>query len=212
MKVADLRLDYKLKSLDLEDVKNEPMEQFKHWFEEAVQAELREPNAMVLATSDAAGMPNARVVLLKAFDERGFVFYTNYESVKGKELLQNPNACLVFNWLDLERQVRIRGRVEKTTDEESSIYFKSRPKSSQIGAWASPQSQPIKDRKVIENNETYLSEEYKNTFELPRPEHWGGFRLIAKEIEFWQGRSSRLHDRILYQNVDNQWNKCRLAP
>jgi pyridoxamine 5'-phosphate oxidase len=211
--VANLRLDYKLKSLNITDVTTTPSEQFKIWFEEALQSEVREPNAMVLATADKTGMPNARVVLLKEFNENGFVFYTNYESVKGQELIDNPFATLVFNWLDLERQVRIRGSVKKVSEEESSAYFRSRPKSSQIGAWASPQSRVISDRSVIENNEAFLTKEYKNAFELPCPDHWGGFRVIPTQIEFWQGRSSRLHDRIQYSlDENNNWTIERLAP
>ncbi len=210
--VADLRLDYKLKSLDIVDIKLTPTEQFKIWFEEALSADIREPNAMVLATADKTGVPNARVVLLKGFDEKGFVFYTNYDSVKGTELQENPFATLVFNWLDLERQIRIKGTVVKTSEEESATYFHSRPKSSQIGAWASPQSKVITARSVIEENQDYLTKEYKNSFELPCPEHWGGFRVQPQQIEFWQGRSSRLHDRIQYTLVGNTWNIERLAP
>jgi pyridoxamine 5'-phosphate oxidase len=210
--VADLRLDYKLKSLDITDVKLTPSEQFKIWFDEALLADIREPNAMVLATADKTGIPNARVVLLKGFDEKGFVFYTNYDSVKGTELQENPFATLVFNWLDLERQIRIKGNVVKTSEEESATYFHSRPKNSQIGAWASPQSKVISSRSVIEENQDYLTKEYKNAFELPCPEHWGGFRVQPQQIEFWQGRSSRLHDRIQYTLVENEWKIERLAP
>jgi pyridoxamine 5'-phosphate oxidase len=210
--VADLRLDYKLKSLDIIDVALTPSEQFKIWFDEALLADIREPNAMVLATADKTGIPNARVVLLKGFDEKGFVFYTNYDSVKGTELEENPFATLVFNWLDLERQIRIKGTVVKTSEEESATYFHRRPKSSQIGAWASPQSKVITSRSVIEENQDYLTKEYKNAFELPCPEHWGGFRVQPQQIEFWQGRSSRLHDRIQYTLMENDWKIERLAP
>lgn len=211
-KVADLRLDYKLKSLEINDVLANPTEQFRTWFDEALASEIREPNAMVIATVDKYNYPNARVVLLKDFDNRGFVFYTNYESAKGQELSANPFATIVFNWLDLERQVRIRGTVEKVSFEESSAYFQSRPKSSQIGAWASPQSRPISSRQVIEDNQLFLTEEYKKSDTLPCPEHWGGYRVVPQKIEFWQGRSSRLHDRIHYKLIDNQWVIERLAP
>ncbi|MFZ4543332.1 MAG: pyridoxamine 5'-phosphate oxidase [Saprospiraceae bacterium] len=210
--VANLRLEYKLKSLDVKDVVVDPISQFRTWFNEALSSEIREPNAMVIATADFNAIPNARVVLLKGFDEKGFTFYTNYESVKGKELVDNPYAALVFNWMELERQVRIMGTVHKTSFEESTEYFKSRPKSSQIGAWASPQSRVISDRKVIEDNESFLSEEYSNSLELPCPEYWGGFRVVPTHIEFWQGRSSRLHDRIQYRLHDSQWIIERLAP
>lgn len=210
--VANLRLEYKLKSLDISDVVDDPIQQFRLWFNEALSSEIREPNAMVLATADFNAIPNARVVLLKGFDEKGFVFYTNYESAKGRELVENPFAALVFNWLELERQVRIVGEVHKTSPEESAEYFKSRPKSSQIGAWASPQSRVIGSRQVIESNEAFLTEEYHNSFELPCPEYWGGFRVVPKQIEFWQGRSSRLHDRILYRLSDGSWTIERLAP
>lgn len=211
--IANLRQDYKQKSLDIKDVQTDPIQQFKIWFEEALESNLKEPNAMILATSDKTGMPNARVLLLKGFDEKGFVFFTNYESEKGKELSENPKAAMVFNWLDLERQVRIRGTIEKIKEEESTEYFQSRPKESQIGAWASPQSRVIASREVLERNQAYLQEEYKKAFVLPRPEHWGGYCLVPTEVEFWQGRSSRLHDRILFsKNAKNQWKIERLAP
>jgi pyridoxamine 5'-phosphate oxidase len=212
--VSEMRLDYKLKSLDIKDVDKKPIEQFKVWFQEALDSNIREPNAMILATADKNAIPNARVVLLKDFDEKGFVFFTNYESAKGQELLENPFATLVFNWLDLERQIRIKGKVEKVSSEESKEYFQSRPKDSQIGAWASPQSRVIQNRDVIEKNQEYLQGEYKNAFELPCPEFWGGYRVVPQQIEFWQGRSSRLHDRIQYtrQGEKDQWKIERLAP
>ena len=211
--VSEMRLDYKLKSLDIKDVDKKPIEQFKVWFQEALDSNIREPNAMILATADKNAIPNARVVLLKDFDEKGFVFFTNYESAKGQELLENPFATLVFNWLDLERQIRIKGKVEKVSSEESKEYFQSRPKDSQIGAWASPQSREIQNRDVIEKNQEYLQGEYKNVFELPCPEFWGGYRVEPQQIEFWQGRSSRLHDRILYTRQEKgQWKIVRLAP
>lgn len=211
--IADLRQDYKLKSLDVKDVQPNPIQQFKLWFEEAVESGVKEPNAMVLASADKVGMPNARVLLLKGFDENGFVFFTNYDSEKGKELTENPYAAMVFNWLDLERQVRIRGSIIKISEEESTEYFQSRPKESQIGAWASPQSRRIENREVLIKNQDFLTEEYKKAFVLPKPENWGGYCLVPSEIEFWQGRSSRLHDRILYSITDNNnWKIERLAP
>jgi pyridoxamine 5'-phosphate oxidase len=211
--IADLRRDYKLKSLEVADVDSNPIQQFKVWFDEAIKSDVLEPNAMILATASDTGFPNARVLLLKGVEEQGFIFFTNYESEKGKELAANPAAAMVFNWLDLERQVRIRGKVVKISEEESTNYFQSRPKDSQIGAWASPQSRVIKSREVLEQNQDFLREEYKKAFVLPRPDNWGGYCLIPSEIEFWQGRSSRLHDRILYTKFnESEWKIERLAP
>jgi pyridoxamine 5'-phosphate oxidase len=211
-KIADLRLDYKLQSLDFQDVDNNPLVQFQTWFDEALTSELREPNAMIIATASPDGVPNARVVLLKSLDDKGFVFYTNFESAKGKELDENPHIALVFNWLELERQVRIQGIVEKVSDEEANKYFQSRPKGSQIGAWASPQSNVIPNRNVLEINQLELEKKYANDTILPKPPHWGGYRVIPSAIEFWQGRSSRLHDRIRYKKIENDWVMERLAP
>jgi pyridoxamine 5'-phosphate oxidase len=211
-KIADLRLDYKLQSLDFQDVDNNPLVQFQTWFDEALTSELREPNAMIIATASPDGVPNARVVLLKSLDDKGFVFYTNFESAKGKELDENPHIALVFNWLELERQVRIQGIVEKVSDEEANKYFQSRPKGSQIGAWASPQSNVIPNRNVLEINQLELEKKYANDTILPKPPHWGGYRVIPSAIEFWQGRSSRLHDRIRYKKIENDWMMERLAP
>ncbi len=210
-KIADLRLDYKLQSLDFQDVDKNPLRQFQTWFDEALASELREPNAMVIATVKD-GIPNARVVLLKALDDKGFVFYTNFESAKGKELDENPHIALVFNWLELERQVRIQGIVEKVSEEEAEKYFQSRPKGSQIGAWASPQSNVIQGRNILETNQLDLEKKYENENILPKPPHWGGYRVLPFAIEFWQGRSSRLHDRIRYQKIENEWSMERLAP
>lgn len=211
--IADLRLDYKLQSLDIQDVSENPMEQFNVWFQEALQSDLREPNAMVLATSDKSNMPSARVVLLKGVSERGFVFFTNFESKKGQELEENPKAAVVFNWLELERQIRIQGLVEKISDEEATTYFQSRPKGSQIGAWASPQSQVIANRAILEQNQSEFEAEYASENILPKPPHWGGYRVVPQTIEFWQGRSSRLHDRIFYTlQEDFTWKIVRLAP
>lgn len=210
--IADLRKDYQRAQLSESEVTENPFDQFTLWFEQARNSEVSEPNAMTLATS-IDNKPSARIVLLKGFDERGFVFYTNYQSRKGAEMASNPNAALSFFWAELERQVRIEGIIEKVTAEESDSYFQSRPKGSRLGAWASPQSQTIADRSVLEKRGEELQTQYENEEYVPRPEHWGGYRLIANYIEFWQGRSNRLHDRILYQrDVEGIWQISRLAP
>ncbi|MEM6769793.1 MAG: pyridoxamine 5'-phosphate oxidase, partial [Bacteroidota bacterium] len=172
-----------------------------------------EPNAMILATVTPQGAPSARVVLLKQASEEGFYFYTNYESRKGKELMESPRGAVVFNWLELQRQVRIEGTIEKAPPEVSTAYFHSRPKKSQIGAWVSPQSQEIPDREFLENRQREVEAKYADAEQLPRPEHWGGFVLKPTLIEFWQGRSSRLHDRLVYRKLDGgSWERVRLAP
>ncbi len=210
--VADLRQEYTFQGLSETDVHPNPFEQFKTWFDQAVAAQLPEPNAMTIATVTADGKPSARIVLLKDYDERGFVFYTNYKSHKGQQLVENPWGAIAFWWVELERQVRIEGRVEKVSPAESDAYFHSRPKGSQLGAWASNQSQVIESREVLEQQLQKLKEEYDNK-EVPRPPHWGGFRVIPSEIEFWQGRPSRLHDRLLYQRgEDGSWKIQRLSP
>lgn len=210
--VADLRKEYTLQGLSETEVHPDPLEQFKIWFDQALAAQLPEPNAMTVATTRSDGRPSARIVLLKDYDERGFVFYTNYESHKGQQLVENPRAAIVFWWAELERQVRIEGRVEKVSAAESDAYFHSRPKGSQLGAWASNQSQAIDSREVLEQRLQQLKEEYENK-EVPRPPHWGGFRVIPAEIEFWQGRPNRLHDRLLYQrSEDGSWSIQRLSP
>lgn len=212
-KIADLREDYQQATLELDKVATSPIQQFKIWFDEAMKADVKEPNAMTLATCTAEGKPSARIVLLKGLEETGFVFYTNYDSRKGQELENNPHAALVFNWLELEKQVRIEGRAERLSAEASTKYFQSRPKGSQIGAWASPQSQIINDRNILEQNVSKLKEEYADAEQLPRPEHWGGYQVYAEVVEFWQGRSSRLHDRIRYTHqADASWKVERLAP
>ncbi len=211
--IKDLRQDYRLASLDITDVQANPFDQFKKWFQEALDAQLPEPNAMTLATSTSDGKPTIRVVLLKSVDYEGFVFYTNYGSRKGKELAANPYAALNFLWLELERQVRIEGTVEKVSAADSDAYFQSRPKGSQIGAWASPQSMVIPDRKELEEKAQQLTTVYEKEVSLPRPEHWGGFVIKPTLIEFWQGRSSRLHDRMQYTlQADSSWKIERLAP
>jgi pyridoxamine 5'-phosphate oxidase len=208
----NLRQDYRSASLLEQDVLEDPFKQFEKWFTQALKAEILEPNAMTLATSTMNGAPSARIVLLKEFTDKGFVFYTNYDSKKGQDITKNPQAALVFFWADLERQVRIEGVVERITEEESAEYFYSRPKGSQLGALTSPQSSTIADRKFLEDKLASLSLEY-SIKDIPKPEYWGGYRVIPNRIEFWQGRSNRLHDRIVYiQAKDNSWEFERLAP
>jgi pyridoxamine 5'-phosphate oxidase len=211
MILANIRKDYSLKSLEIQDVASDPLQQFRYWMEEAIQAEALEVNAMCLSTISKDGFPNSRIVLLKELDQ-GFVFFTNYESSKGKELAASPKASLTFFWPEIERQVRVVGTIGKISEQESDTYFFSRPISSQIGAWASPQSQEIPDRTVIEDSQKRLEEEFKLN-PIQRPAHWGGYRLIPLRIEFWQGRPSRLHDRISYElEGGTNWKKVRLAP
>ncbi len=209
--IADLRQDYRLQALNEADVSPDPFQQFQSWFDQAIAAQVPEPNAMTLATADAQGIPSARIVLLKGFDQRGFVFFTNYESQKGQELAQNPYAALVFWWAALERQVRITGRVEPVSAQESDAYFHSRPIGSQLGAWASAQSQRIPDRQVLEQRLQELTLQYQEQT-IPRPVHWGGYRLNPSLIEFWQGRSNRLHDRLCYRLHQETWKIERLSP
>jgi len=210
--IADIRKDYKLKSLLEKDVATNPVRQFDTWWQEALNSEIDEVNAMTLATASADGIPAARIVLLKGYDEYGFVFFTNYESFKGMQLAENPRACLVFFWKELERQIRITGLVEKVSAEESDAYFNSRPEGSRIGAWVSPQSQVIANREWLEDQEKkYIGNLAAQP--LKRPDHWGGYRVKPISIEFWQGRSNRLHDRIQYTlQGDNKWIIERLAP
>ena len=209
-KLADLRKSYMKGSLSEEDVKANPIDQFHIWFDQAQHAELPEPNAMTVASVDANGKPSARVVLIKEVTQDGFVFFTNYESRKGQALTANPHAALLFFWPELERQIRIEGSVTKLSADESDAYFHSRPLDSKIGAWASPQSQVITSRTQLVTK----AAEYALKFALnpPRPPHWGGFRVKHEVLEFWQGRPSRLHDRIQYVLEDGQWKIQRLAP
>ena len=209
--IADLRLNYTRQSLLEADIHPNPIQQFQAWFDQAVEANLLEPNAMTLATASPNGTPSARIVLLKGVDQRGFVFYTNYNSQKGQELAANPQAALVFLWGELERQVRVAGAVEKIADQETEAYFNSRPHSSQLGAWASDQSCVIPNREGLEQRLTDLTEQYQDQA-VPRPLHWGGFRVIPQEIEFWQGRPSRLHDRLRYRLEADHWIVERLSP
>jgi pyridoxamine 5'-phosphate oxidase len=211
MNVADLRRNYTQAGLLETDVVADPIAQFRLWFEQAVSANLLEPNAMTVATVTPEGKPSARIVLLKQFDERGFVFYTNYNSQKGVELQACPHAALVFLWGDLERQVRIEGKTELVSEAEATEYFHSRPASSQLGAWASAQSEIIPDRSVLETKLQALETEYSDRV-IPKPPHWGGIRVVPTEIEFWQGRPSRLHDRLRYRLVAGNWQIDRLAP
>lgn len=210
--IADIRRDYSLKTMQEADLARTPYLQFTTWWQEAIASDIDEVNAMTLATASADGVPSARIVLLKEYNEEGFVFFTNYESIKGQHLAENPRATLLFFWKELERQVRITGMVEKVTTKENDDYFLSRPVGSQIGAWASPQSHVISNRTWLENRVKEL--ETKFTSEpLTRPAHWGGYRVKPVIVEFWQGRSSRLHDRIQYTLQDNgSWLMERLAP
>jgi pyridoxamine 5'-phosphate oxidase len=211
-RVARLRKEYTRAGLKESDTHPNPKEQFRTWFDEALAANLHEPNAMTLATSTPHGRPSVRVVLLKGFDERGFVFYTNYEGRKGEELEANPYCALLFYWGELERQVRVEGRVGRLPDEESDAYFAGRPRGSQLGAWASEQSRPVKDRGALEERLRELEAEYEGR-EVPRPPFWGGYRVEPEVIEFWQGRENRLHDRLRYRRSGNGgWRRERLQP
>eukprot|EP01133_Synstelium_polycarpum_P010146 gene10146-11823_t len=209
--LQNLRQDYRSAELSEQDADQDPINQFSKWFADAMNAKLYEPNVMTLATADRSGKPSARIVLLKGFDQQGFVFFTNYDSVKGKEIAENPQASLVFFWPELERQVRIDGSVSKVSAQVSDQYFHSRPIGSQIGATASPQSTKMQNRESLEEKVKELTAVYQGK-EIPRPQHWGGYLVKPSQIEFWQGRSSRLHDRINYELVDGNWIISRLAP
>ncbi len=208
--IADMRKSYERAELDENASQAQPLAQFDQWFNEAIRAEIPEPNAMTLATVNHNLRPSTRIVLIKGYDERGLVWYTNYDSRKGQELAGNPYAALQFHWVELERVVRIEGRVEKVSAEESDAYYQSRPLESRLGAWASPQSQVISGRTVLVSE----AAKYGAKFLLhpPRPPHWGGYRLAPDQWEFWQGRRSRLHDRLRYRQLDGAWVRERLAP
>jgi pyridoxamine 5'-phosphate oxidase len=210
MNIADLRVEYKRGELDEDHAHADPIAQFSLWWDEATTAQVREANAMTLATANADGKPAARTVLLKSFDQSGFVFFTNYESRKGAELAANTRAALLFFWPELERQVRIDGNVLRASERESDEYFRSRPLASRIGAWASPQSQPIPGKAWLMARVAEMA--LRHAAVPSRPPYWGGYRVVPNAIEFWQGRPSRLHDRLLYTKADAGWTRVRLAP
>ena len=209
--LAELRREYASRALTEADALDDPIEQFSLWFGEALKAELVDVNAMTLATASPDGLPAARIVLLKGFDEQGFVFFTNYDSAKARDLEKNPRACLLLFWAELERQVRVTGRVVKTSADESDKYFQSRPFESRIGAWASAQSTTVADRAALEKRYAELAAQYAGG-PVPLPPFWGGYRVAPHTIEFWQGRKSRLHDRLLYTRQLASWARSRLAP
>ena len=210
--VADIRKEYALHSLNEEEVAGEPIEQFRQWWKEAESSSIEEVNAMTLSTVNEAGWPEARTVLLKGYDEKGFIFFTNYNSAKSVQLDQNPHCSLLFFWKELERQVRISGVAEKISTQESIDYFNSRPDGSKIGAWASPQSMVVAGKAWLKETFEFYKERFKHG-EIPKPPHWGGYRVKALRMEFWQGRPSRMHDRICYTHTDTgSWKIERLAP
>ena len=211
-KLADLRKDYSKASLDITDVLHNPIEQFNKWFSEAVNSEVLEPNAMSLATVSQDNRPSCRIVLLKGIEDNKFLFYTNYQSHKGKELEINPVCALTFFWPELERQIRIEGTATRVDDIRSEAYFQSRPLGSQIGAWSSPQSSTIENRSILEERVRQIEKRFEGKSVLPKPHQWGGYQIDPDMIEFWQGRKSRLHDRIAFVKSEGKWKIHRLAP
>lgn len=210
--IAAIRVAYEMGRLNEGEVAADAIMQFQQWFDEALEKQVMEPNAMTLSTVSASGRPSSRIVLLKGLNGSGLSFFTNYESRKGVELTENPHASLLFFWPELQRQVRIEGRVEKLPEEQSDAYFQSRPKGSKLGALVSPQSREIASRSILDAKLAELEKIYDNTEQVPRPAHWGGYRLVPDLVEFWQGRGSRLHDRLVYKKQDNGWKITRLAP
>ena len=211
MDASSLRKEYTRAGLDKADVDPDPIVQFHEWFEKVIDADLHEPNAMILATATADGKPSARTLLLKGYDERGFVFYTNYEGRKAREIEANPRCALLFYWGELERQVRIEGRASRLSGEESDAYYASRPRGSRLGAWASEQSRPVENKSVLKERVRALEDEYEGRG-IPRPPFWGGYMVEPHTIEFWQGRENRLHDRLVYRREDGAWRIERLQP
>jgi pyridoxamine 5'-phosphate oxidase len=211
-KLEDIRKEYAKASLDVNNVSTDPIEQFNTWFDEAIQAKVPEPNAMSLATVGSDQRPSCRIVLLKGVEQKQFVFYTNYQSHKGKELDAHPFCALTFFWPELERQVRIEGAVSRVEEYRSEAYFQSRPLGSQIGAWSSPQSSVIENREILDERVSQITKRFQGATKLPKPKQWGGYQVTPFMIEFWQGRTSRLHDRIEFTLIDGVWKRHRLAP
>ena len=210
--ITDIRREYAMASLDVASVNKDPVTQFSLWFDEALQGKVGEVNAMNLATINDSGRPSSRIVLLKGVEEGKFLFYTNYQSQKGRELEKEPACALTFFWPELERQVRVEGITQRVSSEKSDEYFKSRPRGSQIGAWSSPQSSPIKDRSILEERVKQIEQKFEGKETLPRPNQWGGYAVEPFLVEFWQGRPNRLHDRLQYVRINNEWKIYRLAP
>ena len=210
--IADIRKDYSKSSLTIDSIDKNPISQFSKWFDEALTAQVNEPNAMALATVGEDGRPSLRIVLLKGIENGKFIFFTNYQSAKGKELENNPACAMTFHWAELERQVRIEGIASRLDAASSETYFQSRPRESQIGAWASPQSTIISSREILDERVKEIQKKFEDLEKLPKPNQWGGFAVEPNEIEFWQGRPNRLHDRIVFYKVDGDWEAHRLAP